>query len=92
MINPATALCMMRDFETLKEGDVVIQNAANCECLVVQHVLSSLLTQEPEHNFPFSQPLSAKPRSRSPHANSAWKPLTLSATGTYACRNRYHVH
>lgn len=33
MINPATALCMLQDFEKLNEGDVIIQNAANCECL-----------------------------------------------------------
>ncbi|KAJ3359399.1 hypothetical protein GGF32_009419 [Allomyces javanicus] len=29
IVNPPTAYRMLRDFETLKEGDVVIQNAAN---------------------------------------------------------------
>jgi len=35
MINPATALCMLRDIEKLKKGDVVVQNAANCTCIQV---------------------------------------------------------
>ncbi|PWN39637.1 NAD(P)-binding protein [Ceraceosorus guamensis] len=29
MINPATAICMLREFEQLKKGDVIVQNAAN---------------------------------------------------------------
>lgn len=33
MINPATALCMLRDIEKLEKGDVVVQNAANCTCI-----------------------------------------------------------
>jgi trans-2-enoyl-CoA reductase len=28
-INPATAYCLLREFETLKPGDVIIQNGAN---------------------------------------------------------------
>ena len=28
-INPATAYCLLREFENLKPGDVIIQNGAN---------------------------------------------------------------
>lgn len=28
-INPATALCMLNEFEKLEKGDVIIQNGAN---------------------------------------------------------------
>lgn len=44
MINPATALCMLQDFEKLNAGDVIIQNAANCEAGIALVSHSFLLT------------------------------------------------
>lgn len=46
-VNPCSAYRLLRDFETLKEGDTIIQNGANSQVESSCHETSVFLTYLP---------------------------------------------